>query len=123
MRARTWSAWRFPTGRSPTSPVSVGVAGAAWPTGGGAAGREESRQVFDIPEKLALEVIEHLAKRWRCAHCGRVNEGHFAEDVVAPAEYGCNFRAFEVYVTVFHHIPDDRAHKLICDLAKQSAIS
>jgi transposase/uncharacterized coiled-coil protein SlyX len=76
----------------------------------------ESRQVFDIPEKLALEVIEHLAKRRRCAHCGRVNEGRFPEDVIAPAEYGCNLRAFGVYLIVFQHIPYDRAHKLICDL-------
>jgi transposase/uncharacterized coiled-coil protein SlyX len=76
----------------------------------------ESRQVFDIPEKLALEVIEHLAKRRRCAHCGRVNEGRFPEDVLAPAEYGCNLRAFGVYLIVFQHIPYDRAHRLICDL-------
>jgi transposase len=76
----------------------------------------ESRQVFDIPEKLALEVVEHLAKRRRCAHCGRVNEGRFPEDVVAPAGYGCNLRAFGVYLVVFQHIPYDRAHKLIHDL-------
>jgi transposase len=76
----------------------------------------ESRQVFDIPQKLALEAIEHLAKRRRCAHCGRVNEGRFPEDVIAPAEYGCNLRAFGVYLIVFQHIPYDRAHKLIGDL-------
>jgi transposase len=76
----------------------------------------ESRQVFDIPEKLALEVIEHLAKRRRCAHCGRVNEGRFPEDVLAPVGYGCNLRAFGVYLIVFQHLPYDRARKLICDL-------
>jgi transposase len=76
----------------------------------------ESRQVFDIPEKLALEAIEHLAKRRRCAHCGRVNEGRFPENVIAPAEYGCNLRAFGVYLVVFQHIPYDRACRLIYDL-------
>jgi len=76
----------------------------------------ESRQVFDIPEKLALEVIEHLARARRCVHCGCVNEGRFPEDIVAPVEYGCNLRAFAVYLIVFQHIPYDRAHKLIGDL-------
>jgi len=76
----------------------------------------ESRQVFDITEKLALEVIEHLSKRRRCAHCGRVNEGRFPEDVLAPVGYGRNLRAFGVYLIVFQHIPYDRAHRLICDL-------
>lgn len=75
----------------------------------------ESRQVFDIPQKLALEVIEHLAKRRRCAHCGRVNEGRFPGDVAAPVSYGFNLRAFGVYLVVFQHIPYDRACRLIYD--------
>ncbi len=76
----------------------------------------ESRQVFDIPEKLALEVIEHLAKARRCKACGHVNEAHFPEDVIAPTEYGVNLRAFGVYLIVFQHIPYERARNLICDL-------
>ena len=76
----------------------------------------ESRQVFDIPERLALEVIEHVSKRRRCGHCGRVSEGRFPGDVLAPVGYGCNLRAFGVYLIVFQHIPYDRAHRLICDL-------
>ncbi|HVA20234.1 MAG TPA: IS66 family transposase [Solirubrobacteraceae bacterium] len=76
----------------------------------------ESRQVFDIPQKLALEVIEHLAKARRCKACGRVNEGRFPKDVIAPTGYGCNLRAFGVYLVIFQHIPYDRARKLIGDL-------
>jgi transposase len=76
----------------------------------------ESRQVFDIPEKLALEVIEHLAKARRCKACGRVNEAHFPKDVIAPTEYGVNLRAFGVYLIVFQHVPYERARNLICDL-------
>ena len=115
MRARTWSAWRFPIVRFPTSPICVMGCGRDLVDGEELAGGE-SRQVFDIPEKLALEVIEHVAKRRRCGHCGRVNEGCFPEDVLAPAGYGCNLRAFGVYLIVFQHIPYDRAHRLICDL-------
>jgi transposase len=74
--------------------------------------------VFDIPEKLALEVIEHLAKARRCKACGRVNEGRFPDGVAADTQYGCNLRAFGVYLIVFQHIPYDRAHKLICDLTR-----
>ena len=48
----------------------------------------ESRQVFDIPEKLALEVIEHLAKARRCKACGRVNEGRFPGGVAQPPVRG-----------------------------------
>ncbi len=57
-------------------------------------GDGESRQVFDIPEKLALGVIEHLAKERRCDACGRVASGRFPDDVKAPAQYGANLRAF-----------------------------
>jgi len=76
----------------------------------------ESRQVFDIPEKLALEVIEHLAKARSCKACGRVNEARFPKDVIAPTGYGVNLRAFGVYLIVFQHIPYERARNLICDL-------
>jgi len=76
----------------------------------------ESRQVFDIPEKLALEVIEHLAKARRCKACGRVNDAHFPKHVIAPTGYGVNLRAFGVYLIVFQHIPYERARNLICDL-------
>ncbi len=77
----------------------------------------ESRQVFDIPEKICLEVIEHLSKRRRCRACGRVSQGRFPEDVCAPVQYGCNLRAFGVYLIVFQHIPYERACRLLCDLA------
>ncbi len=73
----------------------------------------ESRQVFDIPEKLALEVIEHVAKARRCNACGRVNEGRFPDGVAADAQYGTTLRALGVYLIVFQHIPYDRARQLI----------
>ncbi len=76
----------------------------------------ESRQVFDIPEKLALEVIEHLAKARRCNACGLVNEGRFPGGVAADTQYGANLHAFGVYLIVFQHIPYERARNLICDL-------
>ncbi len=76
----------------------------------------ESRQVFDIPEELALEVIEHVAKALRCTRCGRVNEGRFPEGVRAPAQYGSRLRALGVYMVVFQHLPYDRSRRFLADL-------
>lgn len=76
----------------------------------------ESRQVFDIPEELALEVIEHVASLRRCEGCGLVNAGSFPDSVGAPVQYGPSLRTLGVYLHVFQHIPFDRARQLICDL-------
>jgi len=76
----------------------------------------ESRQVFDIPEELALEVIEHVAKLLRCGGCGRVNEGRFPEGVGAPVQYGSKLRALGVYMVVFQHLPYERACRFLADL-------
>ncbi len=76
----------------------------------------ESRQVFDIPEELALEVIEHVAKVLRCVCCGRVNEGRFPDGVGAPAQYGSRLRALGVYIVVFQHLPYERACRFLADL-------
>jgi transposase len=75
----------------------------------------ESRQVIDIPEKVAREVIEHLAKHRRCSACGREHAGRFPADVRAPVVYGANLRAHGVYLIIFQHIPYDRARQLILD--------
>lgn len=78
-------------------------------------GQEESRQVIDIPEKMAREVIEHIVKHRRCSACGCEHAGRFPADVSAPMQYGANLRAFGVYLIVFQHIPYDRARQLIGD--------
>jgi transposase len=78
----------------------------------------ESRQVFDIPEELALEVIEHVAGLRRCAGCGTVNEGRFPDGVTGRAQYGTSLRALGVYLHVFQHIPYDRARQILFDLTR-----
>jgi transposase len=77
---------------------------------------EETRQVFDIPEELALEVIEHAIKLYRCKGCGRTSAGAFPARVSAPCQYGPSVRALGVYLHVFQHIPYDRARQAILDL-------
>jgi transposase len=77
---------------------------------------EEARQVFDLPQEIALCVIEHVAVRRCCDGCGEVSTGCFPEHVVAPAQYGPGIRALGVYLHVFQHLPYDRARQLILDL-------
>jgi len=76
----------------------------------------ESRQVFDLPEEIALRVIEHAAVRRCCEGCGQVSTGRFPPGVAAPVGYGPEIRALGVYLHVFQHLPYDRARQLIFDL-------
>jgi transposase len=75
----------------------------------------ESRQVFDLPEEIALRVIEHAAVRRLC-ECGQISAGSFPAGVQAPAQYGPGIRALGVYLHVFQHIPYDRARQVIFDM-------
>lgn len=75
----------------------------------------ESRQVFDIPDRRLLEVVEHVAGRRRC-RCGHVNCGAFPAGVNAPTVYGPRIRAAGVYLHVFQHLPYDRACRALEDL-------
>ncbi len=77
---------------------------------------EESRQVLDLPEEIALRVTEHIVVNRLCGDCGQINAGAFPEGVTAPVQYGSELRAFGVYVHVFQHLPYDRARQLIFDL-------
>ena len=77
---------------------------------------EESRQVFDLPEEIALRVIEHVAVCRCCEDCATVSAGSFPEGVRAPVQYGPGVHALGVYLHVFQHIPYDRARQLIFDL-------
>lgn len=77
--------------------------------------REESRQVFDLPEQIALQVIEHTALRRLCEGCGKLSAGRFPVGVDAPVSYGPRIRALAVYLHVFQHLPYDRARQLMLD--------
>ena len=77
---------------------------------------EESRQVFDLPEEIALRVIEHVAVSRCCKGCGQLSSGCFPPGLGAPVQYGPGIRALGVYLHVFQHIPYDRARQLIFDL-------
>jgi len=75
----------------------------------------ETRQVFDLPERLLL-VTEHRASTYRCARCRRVTRAAFPQGVVSPAQYGERFRAAAVYMNVQQMIPEDRTAQALSDI-------
>jgi len=75
----------------------------------------EKRQVFDIPEPR-LEVTEHQATIYRCAHCAGVTKAAFPAGVNAHVQYGPRLRAAAVYLNVQQLIPEDRVCEVMSDL-------
>ena len=75
----------------------------------------EKRQVFDLPER-PLQVWEHRASIYRCAHCQGTTKAAFPEGVSAPAQYGERFKAAAIYLNVQQLLPEDRAARTLCDL-------
>ena len=75
----------------------------------------EKRQVFDLP-KPRLEVTEHQATRYCCAHCQSVTRAAFPEGVNAPVQYGPRVRAAATYYNVQQLVPEDRVCQILRDL-------
>jgi transposase len=75
----------------------------------------EKRQVFDLPEPR-LEVTEHQAMIYRCAHCRGQTTASFPEGVISSAQYGPRVRATSVYLNVQQLIPEDRVAQTMAEL-------
>jgi transposase len=74
----------------------------------------EARQVFDLPE-IRLWVSEHRVERRACA-CGQVTAGVFPEQARAAACYGPGVRGLAGYLMVAHHLPVERAARVLGDV-------
>ena len=77
--------------------------------------RVEKRQVFDLPERM-LQVTEHQAAIYRCAHCRGETRAAFPVGVTSPTQYGERIKAAAVYLNVQQLIPEDRAAQALGDL-------
>jgi transposase len=75
----------------------------------------EKRQVFDLPEPR-LEVTEHQATIYCCAHCRALTTAAFPDGVNAHVQYGLRVRAAAVYCNVRQLLPEDRVCQLLRDL-------
>ena len=71
--------------------------------------------MFDIPEPR-LEVTEHQATRYCCAHCLGVTSAGFPEGVNAHVQYGPRLRAAAIYYNTRQLIPEDRVCQTLRDL-------
>jgi transposase len=81
----------------------------------------EKRQVFDLPEPR-LDVTEHQAMIYRCAHCRGQTTAAFPDGVTSPAQYGERVRAAAVYLNVQQLIPEDRVAQAMSDLFGAGAL-
>src|SRR5208282_639453 len=64
----------------------------------------QSRQVFDLPEKL-IEVTEHQVEVRQCS-CGMVHEAECA--VKGNVQYGEGIKALMVYLNQYQYLPFER---------------
>ncbi|MCC6232577.1 MAG: IS66 family transposase [Verrucomicrobiales bacterium] len=78
----------------------------------------ERRQVFDLPA-LQLSVTEHQAEIKRCPVSGRKVSAAFPAGVLAPVQYGPNFRGLTLYLFNQQLLPFDRLRQTCLDLFGQ----
>ena len=76
-----------------------------------ASDKHEKRQVFDLPENIALEVTEHQLFRKICK-CGYKNYGVAPSYVAGHTQYGTNLGAYIVYLNTIHMMPYGRIVEL-----------
>ncbi len=75
----------------------------------------ETRQVFDLPERL-IEVTEHQGAIYACARCRGVTRAAFPDGVISPTQYGERIKAAAVYLNVQQLVPEDRTAQALQDL-------
>jgi transposase len=75
----------------------------------------QSRQVFDLPEHIDLDVIEHQIMSLACG-CGAITTAPVPAGVLAPVQYGPRITAVATYLVDAHHVPVARTAQILTDL-------
>lgn len=76
----------------------------------------ERRQVFDLPEKIVVEVTEHRAQIGICPKCGSRVKGAFPKEVSGPVQYGERIWALALYLQSYQLIPCERLSEFMADV-------
>lgn len=75
-----------------------------------------TRQVFDLPEEVRVEVTEYRAPVCTCPGCGEKCAGEFPVGVAAPVQYGPRVRALATYLHAYHLLPFERLSEFFADV-------
>lgn len=73
------------------------------------------RQCFDIPP-IKVEITEHQAEVKICPNCGSREVASFPQNVIAPAYYGDNLRAYVAYLNTYHMLSYERITEYFNDV-------
>ena len=76
----------------------------------------ETRQVFDLPEKIEMEVAEHRAEVGTCPCCAGKLKAAFPDEVKAPVQYGERIKALVIYLQTYQLLPCERLSELCADV-------
>jgi transposase len=76
----------------------------------------ESRQVFNLPEKITFEVTEHRAETGTCPCCSKKVKAAFPEDVTAHVQYGDRVQALVLYLHTYQLLPCERLAEFFDDI-------
>ena len=82
----------------------------------GAAQDYESRQVFDLPQNIQMEVTEHRAEVCLCSGCASHVRACFPAEVKAPVQYGDRIKALVIYLQIYQLLPCERLSQLCEDV-------
>ncbi|WP_102922550.1 IS66 family transposase [Streptomyces noursei] len=75
----------------------------------------ERRQVFDLPERVGVEVTEHRLVTCRCA-CGTTARAAAPDGVKAPVQYGPRLAAAGVYLMHGQFLSTSRTATALAEL-------
>jgi transposase len=67
--------------------------------------KTEARQVFDLPEQIRLEVVEHRLETVACPGCGARAKPAGPPEARRQVQYGPKVAALLAYLVAYHHLP------------------
>ena len=83
-------------------------------------GKPESRQVFDLPEDIRLEVTDNIGHTLECPHCGAVNPPPFPDEAKTSVQYGPRIKGAAVNLVEHQHVAMNRSVEILKDFFNAS---